>query len=439
MGQGKICSELTQIYLESDLFRVINDDLYFYEIELGYFKKLKGIRGEAVQLMKLIDNKVRRNRISSKAIEEVVKRLKNTPEINIEFEKVNANKELINCKNGVVNISTGDLLEHSPDYLFSYCINANFLECAEEIEYGEETLKFFSSSLEGDEDKRKLLMQIIGYLISDYSNAKKAFIFLGKPHSGKSLLSKIISNLVGEDNVCTIPFHKLGEKFSISELSNHKLNINSELDSAPIRKISSFKAIVGNDYIKGEFKGKPLFSFKNECKLLFCGNYMPEISDLESTEAFTDRLIFLTFDKTTPREKMDYELEDKLMNEIDILFTKSIMALSRLINDNFNFITPNDSKRFFVEYKNRQNHISEFFKEYCCLEEDAKVHTRGLYNVYLKFCKENCINGYNVNKFSEYIGSLDGIERDRFRLNGTNLRGFKGISIKNLDICGTEH
>lgn len=427
MGQGKMCSELTQFYLELD-----------------YFKKLRSGR-EALQLITLMENKERRNRISSKAIEEVVKRLKNIPEINIEYENININKDLINCKNGVVNIKTGELFYHNPEYVFTYCINADYKAnsaigiCDENIEYGQETLKFFKTSLVEDKYKQRLLMEIIGYLISDFNNAKKAFIFLGKPHSGKSLLTKIISNLIGCENISNIPFHKLGERFSIAEFSTHKININAELDSAPIRKISSFKAIVGNDYIKGEFKGKPLFSFKSKCKLLFCGNYMPEIKDLESTQAFTDRLIFLMFNKSTPKEEIDYELEEKLMGEIDILFTKSIFALRNLISNNFKFTMPKDSKKFLEEYENRQNHISEFINECCYFDENAKIHTKDLHNVYLKFCEGNCITEYNLTKFNEYISNLDGVEKARFRFNGNNLRGFKGISIKNFAFGGTEH
>ena len=442
MGQGKMCSELTQFYLELDLFRIINDDLYMYDEELGYFKKLRNGR-EALELIRLIEDKIRRNRISSKAIEEVVKRLKNIPEINLDYENINVNKELINCKNGVVNIQTGELFQHNPSYLFTYCINANYQANSsmgvhdEEIPYGQETLKFLKTSLNDDVYKRRLLIEIIGYLISDFNNAKKAFIFLGKPHSGKSLLTKIISNLIGCENISNIPFHKLGERFSIAELSSHKLNINAELDSSPIRKISSFKAIVGNDYIKGEFKGKPLFSFKNKCKLLFCGNYMPEIVDIESTQAFTDRLQFLIFDRSVPKEEIDYELEEKLMNEIDVIFTKSVAALRNLINNNFKFTIPKDSKEFLHVYSNRQNHIPEFINECCYMEEEAKVHSKDLYNVYLKFCKDNCIADYNFNKFSEYISNIDGIEKSRFRFNGNNLRGFKGITIKNLGWSGT--
>ncbi|WP_160690112.1 phage/plasmid primase, P4 family [Clostridium sp. C2-6-12] len=433
--QGKVCSELTDYYLNLGIFKVINDSLYMYNHSLGYLIKLKEGR-EAVKLINLIKDKRRKNRIASKTIEEVIKRLKNIEEINLEYEEVNANPQYINCKNGVVDILSGELMTHDIKHKFTYCINAEYIS-SKEIRWNE-TEKFFNTSLEANQTKVQLLMEVIGYLISDYNNAKKAFIFLGKPHSGKSLLTKIISKLVGCENISNIPFHKLGDRFSNAELSINKLNINAELDSTPIRKISNFKAIVGNDYLSAEFKGKPLFSFKSKTKLLFCGNYMPEIKDIESTEAFLDRLVFLMFNRSTPKEEMDYCLEEKLMKEIDLIFTVAIWRLKTLVLNNFQFTMPKDSKEFLNEYSNRQNHIQEFISEACILESNAKIHTKDLYNIYLKFCNENCISPYNLIKFNEYIATIDGVDRSRFRINGKNLRGFMGVSIKNFMVDGTE-
>lgn len=411
-----------------------NNNLYFYNEELGYLQRIPEGE-EALYIRKNIDFDIGCN-LSSRHVEELIRRLKSEPEINIKYEEFNSNPYLINCKNGVVDVVNNKLFHHDVNYKFTYCIDANYSES--EIKYGKETTKFFKTSLENNEDKIRLLLEVIGYLISDFNNAKKAFIFLGKPHSGKSLLTKIISNLIGCENVSNIPFHKLGERFSIGELSNHKLNINAELDSSPISKISNFKAIVGNDFLSGEFKGKPLFSFKSKTKLLFCGNYMPEVKDIESTQAFTDRLIFLIFNRSTPKEELDYELEEKLMNEIDLLFTESIFALKNLINNNFKFTIPNDSMAYLKEYTNRQNHISEFISECCYLSDQHRVYTKDLYKWYLNFCEENCINSYNFNKFNAYIANCDGIIRARFRCNGSNKRGFEGIGIKDFLCVGTE-
>lgn len=428
--------KLFKYYVDLGQFYCCNNNLYKYDEENGYLRKID-IADEHLKIKESLEYEDRCN-ISSKQIEELIKRLKSEPSINLDFEKINSNSQYINCKNGVVDIASKKLLPHDKKYNFTYYINANYKGDIEDLHYGEETLKFFESSLQGDKFKRKLLMEIIGYLISDFNNAKKAFIFLGKPHSGKSVLTKLITILVGNENVSNIPFHKLNDRFSNSQLSECKLNINAELDSSPVRKISNFKAIVGGDIISAEYKGRPLFSFKSKTKLLFCGNAMPEIKDIETTQAFTDRLIFLMFNRSTPKEEIDYELESKLIKEIDVLFTKAIYALNNLINNNFQFSIPEDSKKFLEEYSNNQNHITEFVRECCIISQEEKIHTKSIFILYQKFCENNCITPYTQNKFSEYIASIEGIQRTRFRENGINARGFKGINIKNFNLCGTE-
>lgn len=432
--QGKVQSELTSKYLNMNIFRVINNELYMYDSKRGCLDKLQCGR-DAMKLISLLPVN-RQNRVSSKTILEVIQRLKYQERINIENDDVNANARYINCKNGVVDLENGKLLDHDISYNFTYCVNAKYIE---QSRINLEIMgKFIETSLEGDQSKWNLLMEIIGYLISDYNNAKKAFIFLGKPHSGKSLMAKIISNLLGCDNVSNIPFHKLGDRFSNAELSTHKLNINAELDSTPISRIGNFKAIVGNDTLPAEFKGKPLFSFKARTKLLFCGNYMPELKDMEITEAFLDRFVFLMFNRSTPKKEIDYDLEKKIMGEIDSIFTMAVMYLMDLIKKNFQFTLPKDSKRFIEEYSSRQNNVMEFVNEECDFGENLMTHTKNLYQAYLRFCQNNCIIAYTQNKFGEYIASIDGVQRSRFRQNGINARGFKGISIKKFSLGGTE-
>lgn len=343
-------------------------------------------------------------------------------------DELNIHKGLINCKNGVLDISTGQLFTHNKEYKFDYVINANYnLNAQNNMHYFR---NFINTSLQGDSSKVDLLFEIIGYLLCGKTNAKKAFIFLGKPHSGKSMLSRIISFLVGEKNVSNVPIHKLGDRFSIAEYSTNKLNICAEIGSTNIKNIETFKAIVGNDYIQAEYKGRDSFSFKSDIKLLFCGNQMPNISDSEVSDAVTDRLIFLIFNNTIPKEQIDYDLEMKLKSEIDGIFTVSMYALSELIKRNFKFTEPYDSANFAQYYKSKQNHIAEFIDDKCLVDVYQKIHTKDLYAKYIQFCNDNCINPYSATKFGDYIEANLGIQRSRFRLNGKNLRGFLGISLK---------
>ncbi|MDB8789191.1 phage/plasmid primase, P4 family [Romboutsia sp. 1001216sp1] len=425
-NKGLSLEYLYRYFINIDYFRIINGNLYIYDLKYVYLRYIPKHQ-EEVEINKLIEKEYRIYTHPT-TIYNLIKKLKADPELQISYEELNRYKDLINCKNGVVDVRTGNLLPHSREYKFNYVINANYnINSQSNLYYFKD---FVNTSLEGDNTKINLLLEILGYLVSGYTNAKKAFVFLGKPHSGKSMISRLIGYLVGENNVSNIPIHKLGERFLIAEYSTNKLNIGAEIGSTNMKNIETFKAIVGNDYLQAEYKGRDSFSFKSEIKLLFCGNQMPNISDSEVSDAFTDRLIFLIFDKTIPKEQIDYNLEERLKSEIDGIFTASIFALRELIRRNFKFTQPYDSNQFAEYYKNKQNHIQEFVLDRCVVGINQRIHTKDLYDEYIRFCLGNCIQPYSEVKFGDYIEANNGIKRARFRLNGNNLRGFLGIGLK---------
>ena len=428
--------KLTDVFkfiMYQEKIKILNNSMYIYNEGLGYFEYIEENQ-ELIEINKFISEDIRA-RIAPRFLSDIVKKLKSEPTIQMSNDYINREKNFINCKNGVINLDTGELVKHDKKYLFTYCIKANFILNQDDIK-APNFEEFIDTSLEGDKEKRKLLLEIVGYLSSNYNEAKTAFIFLGKPHSGKSLLSKLIAKLIGEKEVSNIPLHKLGDRFSIAEFSNHRININAEISSSKLNNIDVFKAIVGGDYLTGEYKGQSPFSFKCRIKLLFCGNFMPELKDLEVGDAFTDRLKFLLFNVTTPEEKRNYNLENLLMEEIDSIFTLSIYELKELIKKNFEFQKVSDSQEFVNFYKNENNHIDEFIKERCILGKDYKIHSKDIYSEYINFCDENCIEAYKQNKFLAFLGNVPGIGKGRFRIEGKNCRGFNGISIKN-NIYGT--
>ncbi|HBE9333770.1 TPA: DNA primase family protein [Clostridioides difficile] len=431
MSENK--NQLLYLYrniVNKDCISIIDNSLYIYNNKYGYLKHVKK-NDEEIEINRLIP-KEHRERIHPNTVISIIRKLKSDPELQISNEEINTCKGLINCKNGVVDVMNGILMPHDKKYKFTYVINANY-----NVEYLNNPLKlhnfngFIETSLEGNKEKIQLLMETIGYLSSSYTNAKKAFFLVGKPHSGKSVLSRLISYMVGEENVSNISMHKLGDRFSIGQYKDKKINICAEIGSLDIKNIDIFKAITGNDYLAGEYKGKDLFYYKSEIKLLFCGNHMPSIAEDELSSAFVDRLVFLKFNKSTPEEKIDYQLENKLKEEVDGIFTISIMYLRNLVANNFRFIKPKDSNEFLDYYKKKQNHIEEFVDEYCSIGEEYKVHISELYETYKKYCNINYIDLYNSNKFKDYIMSIDDrIIKSKFRMNGENRHGFKGIGLK---------
>lgn len=372
-----------------------------------------------------------RRAIKTSTIKEIIQRMKYTAEIQVDVNEFNKHDELINVRNGVLDYKSKKLLPKDPKYMFTYQLNVAYVEGAtkDDIPY---LLRFYQTSLDEDGEKLDLLLQIIGYLCTTLMTAKKCFILVGEPNSGKSLILHLIEYMIGKKYISNIPLEKLGNRFSSAVLSDKLLNACAELSAQALKDIEIFKLIVGGDTLYGEFKGKPLFQFKNRCKLLFAGNMLPPIKSEDTSTAFIDRLTVLRFSHSIPKENRIYDLGSKLQSEADAIFTLSINALRALVDDNFTFILPDDSKELLAEYSFQLTNIDAFANECCEYGEKLNVHSVKLYKAYKQFCAENAAKPISQNLFSQRICSIKDVSGGKFRVNGSKpLRGFYGISLKN--------
>ena len=402
--------------------------LYFYFHSEGRFI-LIDTYNEWHVISCFFSKKIQRN-ILPKHICELMSRLRNTIDIQCCLEDFDNEFTYINTRNGVFNYLTKEVFPKDKKYKFTYQLKAAYIENStmDDAPYFK---KFCETSLGGDKEKIILLLQSIGYLLSPLSNAKKCFIFLGAPNSGKSQLLHLIECILGKEFISNLQLEKLGARFASAQLSTKRLNICGELSSRPLRDIETFKLVVGGDTLTGEFKNKDMFQFDNRCKLLFSGNVLPPIHDEDVTTAFIDRLVILRFPYSIPQEERDYELCNKLTKEMDIIFSLAIDTLPALIEKNYEFVKPADSLKLMNDYSFQQTNIDTFVDEWCVMGDKLKVHSLKLYEAYKDFCNENLIKPISQNLFSQKIGSLYGVENSRFRLNGSkSMRGFIGISLK---------
>ena len=367
--------------------------------------------------------------LTQKDIGDIVQALLSDPRIQVEADKLNANPEMINCRSGILNWKTGHIWEHSPNQLFSYCVDAEYLSPDQRA--GCPVFdQFCETSLNGDPEKRQQLLEVIGYVLSDAMDAKSAFFLHGAPDSGKSILLSFISALIDNRLIVNIPLHRLNDKFMSAELLSKKLNVAGEIKGSALRDISVFKSITGSDRICGEFKGKTPFYFTPRCKLLFAGNTLPETTDTDMTRSFVNRLCVVIFSVSIPKEKQDKKLLSKLFNERDEIFSLAVDALQALCERNYQFTQPADTRHFLNAYAETQSSVHAFIKDRCVVGEGGYVFSKDLCEAYREYCLLNGFDPVKGQAMQSMIATLPGVSRDRIRAEGKNLRGFRGIQVQ---------
>lgn len=426
-------SDLVEQVSKAKLLMFTEDgEPFAYDEELGCYQPIPQLTAWLANFFPEITTRS----LLANDLREIAQRLTWREDLRCCRDEFNQSKELVNLENGVFNLESGELLEHDPRFRFTYQIKASYRqdpECISCPAFEE----FCRSSLDGDPQKRQLLLEIIGYICSDLTVGKCAFFMQGQPNSGKSVVAEFVGKLFDPSLVSNIPLHQLGDRFSRDELAGKKVNIAGEIAGRALRDISIFKSITGSDRITGEFKGKNLFYFIPRCKLLFAGNTLPRTTEADTTAAFANRLVVLLFNQSIPPGQQDKSLLDRLWWEADSIVTLALHAMQDLMGRNFVFTLPEDSGAFLASFANRSNILAGFLDECCVLSPKARVFNTDLFAAFVDYCARNGLETFSRDQFYDLLSGIPGIYAKRIRIGKENRQGHTGIALKKKGCPGT--
>ncbi|PGT88753.1 phage/plasmid primase, P4 family [Bacillus sp. AFS040349] len=342
----------------------------------------KGVYEEPteVELGKVIRTLMHEGRWSSwnsKSEAEVVKALLRESDT---VDEMNTMRNFINLKNGMLSLDRFELLPHHPSYLSTVQLP---------IDYDPEAvaptfMQFIREITIDDEELIRVHQEILGYLLSAETKAEKAFFFYGSGANGKSVLTAIITQLVGKENMSSIPLTEFGQQFGLEGLINKTVNIAAENElGGKALKTENFKAIVSGDTITINIKYHPAISYKPHCKLVFVVNALPDSMDV--TNGFFRKLIIVPFNRTFKPNERNVNLLQELLKELPGILNWAIKGLKRLRENNYQFSQCRVIEECHRTYYAEQNPVREFFLEHVVLKEGTRTKRSDFYDKYLRW------------------------------------------------------
>ena len=218
----------------------------------------------------------------------------------------------INLRNGVFNLKTWELEEHTPEKHFIRQIPVNYdadAECP--------VIDGFLDSVVLQEDKR-VLYEWAGYSLIPDTKMQKAVMLHGTGSNGKSVFLNLLTSFVGSENISKESMQKLeNDKFSVANLYGKLLNTFPDLPDTPLYKNDTFNTLTGDDKeISGEKKFRDSFQFDNTARLIFSANKLPYAKS--DNFAYYRRWIIINFPYTFEGGKEDKHLLSKLTTESEL-------------------------------------------------------------------------------------------------------------------------
>ena len=243
---------------------------------------------------------------------------------------------LLNVGNGVLNLKSPtnfELFAPSPFNFFTSTIRTCWS--------GALPTPVFDSFLQSVAGNNPVLLEriweVIGYLLSEDSSAKRFVLLLGPSNSGRSVFGNTIAAFFEDEFISAVSASGLGAQFSLAALKHARLNLSMDLTDAALspQAVSIIKSITGRDLVPVEEKYQPISRCRIGCKLLFSSNHVLKL--MTSDKALEDRILLLPFSHPFPKERQNPNLEAMIFNELPGILHKAMEAYCRLVGNNYIF------------------------------------------------------------------------------------------------------
>ena len=307
---------------------------------------------------------------------------------------------VVNFINGTLELDTGNFREHSPDDFCSIQLPYPYLPEVKAARWEQ----FIEEVTAHDAMRAENLQFIAGYALFSDCRHEKIFVLTGNGGNGKSIYTKMLIHLFGDENVSNVTPAGLTEAFKLIHLRSSLLNIAGEIRSDLAEAEEMLKQISSGETVQACYKGKDHINFKPRSKLIFCCNGQLRAAD--TSDGIVRRLEIINFeckfvDEPDPADPYqlpkDTTLEPQLITELPGICNWAYQGYTDLLFYG-QFTQTDDSAELISNFRRASNPV-ECFIDDLTDNPPAEISRADIYNRYRDWCDENGHKSLSATRF----------------------------------------
>jgi putative DNA primase/helicase len=336
-------------------------------------------------------------------------------------------EHLLNCKNGIVDLRTSDLLPHTPRHYFTYCTGTDYKPDADQGVW-----KDWLTASVGPE-MAEWLQLAVGYGITGNTREEVLFYLYGPPRSGKGTFTETLLTLLGSPlaeavsfDILTAPRDVDTQNFRLAPLHSSRLVVASESNQYERFNEAKLKVVTGGDSIQCAFKHRDPFNYRPQFKIWLSSN-QPVNADPDD-DATWGRLRVVHF----PHSHLGQEnkaLKEQMRSPAVL---EGVLAWAvegarwwyALGNDGLPELESGATLK--RQQRAELDNVSAWVDECCTRRESAFSAGSSLYSNYAEWCKRSGVTPKMQRGLTETL-QHKGYRYDRQRIDSKQVRGFWGI------------
>lgn len=342
-------------------------------------------------------------------------------------EDFKADENIIPFKNGDLHID-GEVWEfrrgekvHVP-----YRLNVDFIE-------DDLPMPWFSKWVNDVFTKDDIItvQEILGYCLVPTTSAQEAFILVGEAGVGKSVLTRLLSEIFGNAYQEISISELAGNRFSLPMVENRLVVYDDDLQTEALSETGIFKKLVtASQPIKAERKYEQPYNFLPYCKVIANSNSMLKTL-YDDSDGFYRRLHPLHVKDKDPNRRNISNMGTMVCDEKNQIIRWALKGLVRVMANNWQIYWSKRSRDFMNMEKSKGVHFNEFFD--IVLEKDTEgvVTCKQLYDVYKNWTRANGIQSVTDRRLYNWIGAnSEKLKMTKTQIGEKRVKGYQGYKIR---------
>ncbi|QXE92557.1 hypothetical protein KP001_08585 [Geomonas subterranea] len=329
---------------------------------------------------------------------------------------------LLNVANGTIDLSAERFIKHSRTDLQTKLVPVEYHPSATCDYWDEFLLQIFGN----DEQLIHWVQKAVGYSLSGDTSEQCMFILWGAGRNGKSTFLNTIKQILGDYTTQIQPETLMvrrnndggSPRSDLMALRGARFVTASEGEKGQQLAESLVKQLTGGEvisarglYQKNQIEILPTF------KLFFATNYKPQIAGTDL--GIWRRIRLIPFNYTIPPEKVDHDLQRKLMGEASGILRWMVDGYYAWQREGLG--VPKSVETATNAYLVENDQVERFIADCCVRKDGCQTKTGSLYGAYQQWARDSEDNQMNLKAFGHAL-SDKGFKKKR-RADGVLITG----------------
>ena len=290
---------------------------------------------------------------------------------------------LIPMRNCLLDCRTRATLEHSPDFFNLWSLPYDYdPDAAKPARW----LKFLHQLWPDDPDSIKVLQEWIGYLISGDTTQQKIMMLYGAKRSGEGTILRVITALLGRQNVVSPTLSSLVKVFGLQPLIGKPLAITSDArfgGQGTEVVVERLLTISGDDTITVDRKNIVAWTGNLPTRIMISANELLNLRDAAGALATRFLTLHLTH-SFLGRENT--HLTEELLEELPGILLWALDGLDRL-HENGYFTSTESEEEAIDDMARMSSPELAFAEDWCKVTPDGEESPSDLYAAFSDWSK----------------------------------------------------